>query len=99
MKQTYLYMWYPLFRAQWDRCNQRNHQSLDLKDSKYMLCTMDNEMMTFHGCNVNASDNQHPQFKIKRLWLRLRGPSEIHMPLLGSPGHDRCTDRQPNPLS
>jgi hypothetical protein len=54
MKQTYLYMWYPLFRAQWDRCNQRNHQSLNLKDSKYMLYTMDNETMTFHGCNVNA---------------------------------------------
>ena len=27
MKQTYLYMWYPLFEAQWDRCDQRNHQT------------------------------------------------------------------------
>jgi len=26
MKQTYLYLWYPLFQAQWDRCDQRNHQ-------------------------------------------------------------------------
>jgi hypothetical protein len=26
------------------------------------------------------------KIKIKRLWLRLWGPSEIHMPLLGSPG-------------
>jgi hypothetical protein len=27
MKQTYLYQWYPLFQAQWDRCDQRNHQT------------------------------------------------------------------------
>ena len=27
IKQTYLYMWYPLFQAQWDRCDQRNHQA------------------------------------------------------------------------
>ena len=27
MKQTYLYLWYPLFQAQWDRCDQHNHQS------------------------------------------------------------------------
>ena len=27
MKQTYLYLWYPLFQAQWDRCDQRNHQT------------------------------------------------------------------------
>jgi hypothetical protein len=26
MKQTYLYLWYPLFQAQWDRCVQQNHQ-------------------------------------------------------------------------
>ena len=23
MKQTYLYLWYPLFQAQWDRCDQQ----------------------------------------------------------------------------
>jgi hypothetical protein len=27
MKQTYLYLWYLLSRAQWDRCDQRNHQT------------------------------------------------------------------------
>jgi hypothetical protein len=27
MKQTYVYMWYPLFQAQWDRCDQQNHQT------------------------------------------------------------------------
>jgi hypothetical protein len=27
MKRTYLYMCYPLFQAQWDRCDQRNHQT------------------------------------------------------------------------
>jgi hypothetical protein len=27
MKQTYLYLWYPLFQAQWERCDQRNHQT------------------------------------------------------------------------
>ena len=27
MKQTYMYLWYPLFEAQWDRCDQRNHQT------------------------------------------------------------------------
>ena len=27
MKQTYLYLCYPLFQAQWDRCNQGNHQT------------------------------------------------------------------------
>jgi hypothetical protein len=27
MKQTYLYLWYPLFQAQWDRCDQRNYQT------------------------------------------------------------------------
>jgi hypothetical protein len=24
MKQTYLYMWYPLFQVQWDRCDQQS---------------------------------------------------------------------------
>jgi hypothetical protein len=27
MKQTYLYLWYTLFQAQWDRCDQQNHQT------------------------------------------------------------------------
>ena len=27
IKQTYLYMWYPLIQAQWDRCDQRNQQA------------------------------------------------------------------------
>jgi len=27
MKQTYLYLWYLLFQAQWDKCDQRNHQT------------------------------------------------------------------------
>jgi hypothetical protein len=26
MKQTYVYLWYPLFKAQWDRCDQ-NYQA------------------------------------------------------------------------
>jgi hypothetical protein len=26
MKQTYMYLWYPLFQAQWDKCDHRNHQ-------------------------------------------------------------------------
>ena len=27
MKQTYLYLRYPLFQAQWDRCDQQSHQA------------------------------------------------------------------------
>jgi hypothetical protein len=27
MKQTYPYLWYPLFQAQRDRCDQRIHQT------------------------------------------------------------------------
>jgi hypothetical protein len=27
IKQTYLYLWYPLFQAQWDRSDQQNHQA------------------------------------------------------------------------
>ena len=27
MKQTYVYLWYPLFQAQWDRCDQQNRQT------------------------------------------------------------------------
>jgi hypothetical protein len=30
MNQTYLYQWYLLFQAQWDRCDQQNHQNLEL---------------------------------------------------------------------
>ena len=30
MKRTYLYLWYPLFQAQWDRLDQQNHQNLEL---------------------------------------------------------------------
>ena len=26
MKQTLLYLLYPLFQAEWDRCDQQNHQ-------------------------------------------------------------------------
>ena len=25
MKHTYLYLWYPFFQAQWDRCDKRNY--------------------------------------------------------------------------
>jgi hypothetical protein len=32
MKQTYLYLWSPLFQAQLDRCDQRNRQNLDLNN-------------------------------------------------------------------
>ena len=34
---------------------------------------------------------KNENIRIKCLWLRLWGPSEIHRPLLGSPGPDRCT--------
>ena len=27
MKQTYLYLWYPLFQAQWDGRDQQNRQT------------------------------------------------------------------------
>ena len=27
MKQTQLYLWYPLPKAQWDKCDQRNHKT------------------------------------------------------------------------
>jgi hypothetical protein len=27
MKHTYVYLWYPLFQAQWDRCDHRNNQT------------------------------------------------------------------------
>ena len=27
MKQTYLYLWYSLFQAQWGGCDQRSHQT------------------------------------------------------------------------
>jgi hypothetical protein len=27
MKHIYLYLWYTLCEAQWDRCDQRNHQA------------------------------------------------------------------------
>ena len=30
MKQTYLRLWYPLSKALWDRCDQRNHQTIHL---------------------------------------------------------------------
>ena len=29
MKQTYLYLWYPLFQAHWNKCDQRHHQILN----------------------------------------------------------------------
>jgi hypothetical protein len=34
MKQTYLYLWSPLFQAQLDRCDQRNRQNLELFSEK-----------------------------------------------------------------
>jgi len=27
MKQTYLYLWHPLFQAQWDICDKQNQQT------------------------------------------------------------------------
>jgi hypothetical protein len=27
MKHTYMFLWYPLFQAQCDRCDQQNHQA------------------------------------------------------------------------
>jgi hypothetical protein len=34
MKQTYLYLWHPLFQAQRDRWDQQNHQNLELFSEK-----------------------------------------------------------------
>ena len=31
MKQTQLYLWYPLFQAQWHICDQQNHQAYLVK--------------------------------------------------------------------
>jgi aspartyl/asparaginyl beta-hydroxylase (cupin superfamily) len=33
MKQTYLYLWYPLFQAQWNRSDQQNHQTYKLTNT------------------------------------------------------------------
>jgi hypothetical protein len=27
VQHTYMYLWYPLFQAQWDPCDQQNHQA------------------------------------------------------------------------
>jgi hypothetical protein len=40
---------------------------------------------------VENTPTKMKKIKIKRLWLRLWGPSEIHMPLLGSPRAIRKT--------
>ena len=37
MKQTYLYLWYPLFQVQWDRCDQRNNLVIVLCNEKLNL--------------------------------------------------------------
>jgi hypothetical protein len=37
MKQTDLYLWYPLLQAQWDGCDQQNHHIKTLFSERYHL--------------------------------------------------------------
>jgi hypothetical protein len=37
MKQTYLYLWYPLFQAEWDRCDQQNRITITDKITKDVI--------------------------------------------------------------
>jgi hypothetical protein len=37
MQQTYLYMWYPLFQTQWDRCDQQNNQTYNYLVKRHHL--------------------------------------------------------------
>jgi hypothetical protein len=56
MKQAYLYLWYPLFQVQCDRCDQQNYSVKGHIDSEWRLRTefYDTEMIsifplwTFH---------------------------------------------------
>jgi hypothetical protein len=54
MKQTNLYLWYILCQAQWDRCDQRNHQDPAKKFSETNIINMlelliDNIFVIFGG--------------------------------------------------
>ena len=37
INQTYLYLWYPLFQVQWDRCDQRINLVIVLCNEKLNL--------------------------------------------------------------
>jgi hypothetical protein len=37
IKQTYLYICYPLFQAEWDRYDQRNHQTYNYLVKGHLL--------------------------------------------------------------
>jgi hypothetical protein len=43
-------------------------------------------LVNFHKTHTHTHTLKKKKKQIKRLWLRLLGPSEIHMPLIGSPG-------------
>ena len=36
MKQAELYLWYPLFQAQWDICDKHNHQILNIVEGHHL---------------------------------------------------------------
>ena len=41
MKQTSLYLWYPLFQAQWDRCDRHHHQTWNYVVKGHHLVSID----------------------------------------------------------
>jgi hypothetical protein len=49
MKQTYLYLWYPLFQAQWDICDQQNHQTSETDIFNMLEFLMHNIFGMFGG--------------------------------------------------
>ena len=53
MKQIYLYLWYPLFQAQWDRCDQRNHQTIN---SEYTKCSLQYSKSTHLSVSKSITD-------------------------------------------
>jgi hypothetical protein len=52
MEQTYLYLWYPLFQAQWNRCDQWNHQTYVV--SSVCFCYL------FHSDNKDSTEPMVP---------------------------------------
>jgi hypothetical protein len=73
MKQTYLYLWYPLFQAQWDRCVQQNHQLLELHECINLERT-GSDCIRFSDWKLENATFAEYSFPI-----RLRGPRYLYL--------------------
>jgi len=58
MKQNYVYLWYPLFHTQWNKCDKHNHQTTGIPGENHRTVASHLQTLSY---NVASSTSRHNQ--------------------------------------